>query len=199
MTRYISPLLAFLIGLSKITAQDVYSIYETIPNAGIPCRVMKPIKFDSAKKYPVILSLHGAGGKGTNNRKQLKDWNRQLADPKRRNQFPCYVVAPQAPGLWNGEQLKIIQKIIAELPSEPRPIYIRHSMGGHGTYIYIQLAPKYFAAAAPSRQWIEANRGIYDPRKQGHSHLGLSWRQRPRMSYEKQLKVFNHSKTSMAT
>ncbi|MAH13902.1 MAG: alpha/beta hydrolase, partial [Verrucomicrobia bacterium] len=78
---------------------------------------MKPIKFDSAKKYPVILSLHGAGGKGTNNRKQLKDWNRQLADPKRRNQFPCYVVAPQAPGLWNGEQLKIIQKIIAELPS----------------------------------------------------------------------------------
>ena len=168
MTRYISTLLAFLIGLSKITAQDVYSIYETIPNADIPCRVMKPIKFDSAKKYPVILSLHGAGGKGTNNRKQLKDWNRQLADPKRRNQFPCYVVAPQAPGLWNGEQLKIIQKIIAELPSvDLDRIYIMgHSMGGHGTYIYIQLAPKYFAAAAPSAgSGLKRTEEFIDPEK----------------------------------
>ena len=43
------------------------------------------------------------GGKGTNKKKQLKDWNRQLAEEKRRKDFPCYVVAPQAPSLWNGE------------------------------------------------------------------------------------------------
>ena len=195
MTRYISTLLAFLIGLSKITAQDVYSIYETIPNADIPCRVMKPIKFDSAKKYPVILSLHGAGGKGTNNRKQLKDWNRQLADPKRRNQFPCYVVAPQAPGLWNGEQLKIIQKIIAELPSvDLDRIYIMgHSMGGHGTYIYIQLAPKYFAAAAPSAgSGLKRTEEFIDPEKIKDTPIWAFHGDKDRVCpYEKQLKVFN--------
>ncbi|MEO0414630.1 MAG: dienelactone hydrolase family protein, partial [Verrucomicrobiota bacterium] len=62
------------------------------------------------------------------------------------------VVAPQAPGLWNAEQLTIIQSLIATLPSvDMSRIYIMgHSMGGHGTYIYIQLAPTYFAAAAPS-------------------------------------------------
>ena len=156
---------------------------------------MKPIKFDSAKKYPVILSLHGAGGKGTNNRKQLKDWNRQLADPKRRNQFPCYVVAPQAPGLWNEEQLKIIQKIIAELPSvDLDRIYIMgHSMGGHGTYIYIQLAPKYFAAAAPSAgSGLKRTEEFIDPEKIKDTPIWAFHGDKDRVCpYEKQLKVFN--------
>ena len=139
--------------------------------------------------------LHGAGGKGTNNRKQLKDWNRQLADPKRRNQFPCYVVAPQAPGLWNGEQLKIIQKIIAELPSvDLDRIYIMgHSMGGHGTYIYIQLAPKYFAAAAPSAgSGLKRTEEFIDPEKIKDIPIWAFHGDKDRVCpYEKQLKVFN--------
>ena len=45
-----------------------------------------------------------------------------------------------------------IRYIIAELPSvDMKRIYILgHSMGGHGSYILIQLDPVYFAAAAPS-------------------------------------------------
>lgn len=106
---------------------------------GMPCRVMKPINFDAAKTYPVILSLHGGGGKGKDNMKQLKDWNRQLAERERREKFPCDLVAPQAPGLWDAEQLTKIQKLIKALPSvDMDRIYIMgHSMGGHGTYIYI--------------------------------------------------------------
>ena len=119
---------------------------------GMPCRVMKPLGFDSKRSYPVIVSLHGAGGKGTNNRKQLKDWNRQLANEQRRKEFPCYVVAPQAAELWNAEHLEKIKELIKGLPSvDMDGIYIMgHSMGGHGTYIFIQLDPGYFAAAAPS-------------------------------------------------
>ena len=118
----------------------------------MPCRVMRPMGFDSAKRYPVIVSLHGAGGKGADNRKQLKDWNRQLADERRRTDFPCYVVAPQSTGLWNAEHLKQIKKVIEGLPSvDMDRIYIMgHSMGGHGTYIFTQFDPGYFAAAAPS-------------------------------------------------
>ena len=126
--------------------------YERQVFEGMPCRVMKPIDFDSAQRYPVIVSLHGAGGKGTNNSQQLKDWNRQLAEEQRREDFPCYVVAPQASDLWNAEHLEKIKALIKGLPSvDMDRIYIMgHSMGGHGTYIFVQLDPGYFAAAAPS-------------------------------------------------
>ena len=128
------------------------ALYEPQVFEEMPCRVMKPINFDSSKKYPVIVSLHGGGGTGTNNDKQLKDWNKQLAEEQRRKDFPCYVVAPQANNLWNAEHLKKIKKLIKGLPSvDADRIYIMgHSMGGHGTYIFIQLDPGYFAAAAPS-------------------------------------------------
>lgn len=128
------------------------SLYEPRVFDGMPCRVMKPLAFDPATRYPVIVSLHGAGGKGTNNNKQLKDWNRQLAEQQRRKDFPCYVVAPQAADLWNAEHLKKIKSLIKTLPSvDTDRIYIMgHSMGGHGTYIFVQLEPDYFAAAAPS-------------------------------------------------
>lgn len=133
-------------------AADWRDLYQPIDSSEIPCRLMKPINLDAGTKYPVIVSLHGAGGTGTDNRKQLKPWNQQLAESARRTRFPCYVVAPQAPGLWNARHLKAIQMIIKGLPSVDRDrIYILgHSMGGHGTYIFIQLEPDYFAAAAPS-------------------------------------------------
>ncbi len=126
--------------------------YEPQVFEGMPCRVMKPLGFDAQKSYPVIVSLHGAGGVGRNNDKQLKDWNRQLAEKPRRKDFPCYVVAPQAASLWNAEHLTKIKAIIKGLPSvDMDRIYIMgHSMGGHGTYIFIQIDPGYFAAAAPS-------------------------------------------------
>ncbi len=137
---------------SLCAAERWQTVYEPQVFEGMPCRVMKPFGFDSDKSYPLIVSLHGAGGKGINNDKQLKDWNRQLAEPQRRKDFPCYVVAPQSTGLWNAEHLEKTKKLIKTLPSvDMNRIYILgHSMGGHGTYIFIQLDPNYFAAAAPS-------------------------------------------------
>jgi predicted peptidase len=137
---------------------DWIKLYEpAIHNADsadkkMPYRLMKPLGFDKSKSYPVIVSLHGGGGRGDDNRKQLKDWNKQLADKKARTDHPCYVLAPQSKGLWNKTHLENIQSIIKALPSvDSGRIYILgHSMGGHGTYILIQLAPNYFAAAAPS-------------------------------------------------
>lgn len=134
------------------SAQQLKSLYEPQVFEGMPVRVMKPLNFDESEKYPVIVSLHGAGGRGTNNDKQLKDWNRQLAEPSRRTDFPCYVVAPQANELWNVDHLNRTKALIETLPAVDRDrIYIMgHSMGGHGTYIFIQLDNDYFAAAAPS-------------------------------------------------
>ena len=141
-----------LVGSTAAAAERWTTLYEPLVYKGMPFRVMKPLDFDSRKSYPVIISLHGAGGKGTNNAKQLKDWNRQLAEQPRRKDFPCYVVAPQATGLWNDDHLKKIKSLITTLPSvDSDRIYIMgHSMGGHGTYIFTQIDPDYFAAAAPS-------------------------------------------------
>lgn len=134
-------------------AQDrLDSLYEPQVFDGMPCRVMRPYGFDTKQRYPVIVSLHGAGGRGAGNDKQLKDWNRQLAEENRRRDFPCYVVAPQVTELWNSRHLTKIQALISTLPSvDMDRIYVMgHSMGGHGTYIFIQLDTHYFAAAAPS-------------------------------------------------
>ncbi len=127
-------------------------LYEPHADGEIPYRLMKPLDFDSKERYPVIVSLHGGGGRGTDNRKQLRDWNKLFADEQCRSDYPCYVLAPQADRLWDAAHLKAIQAVIADLPSvDMDRIYILgHSMGGHGTYILIQIAPDYFAAAAPS-------------------------------------------------
>jgi len=133
-------------------ANEWISLYEPHASQKMPCRLMKPIDFEAGRSYPVIVSLHGGGGKGTDNRKQLKGWNRLLAEKQRRTKYPCYVLAPQTDRLWDAEHLTHIKAIVEDLPSvDMRRIYILgHSMGGHGTYILIQIDPHYFAAAAPS-------------------------------------------------
>lgn len=133
-------------------AEDWVELYEPHVFNEMPYRLMKPIDFDSDKRYPVIVSLHGGGGRGTDNRKQLRGWNRPLADEQRRTDYPSYVLAPQVSRLWNAEDLQKIKDIIATLPSiDMDRIYVLgHSMGGHGTHVFLQIDPHYFAAAAPS-------------------------------------------------
>lgn len=65
-----------LAGESAIGQERLNALYEPQEFEGMPCRVMKPLEFDAKQSYPVIVSLHGAGGKGTGNDKQLKDWRR---------------------------------------------------------------------------------------------------------------------------
>ncbi len=143
-------------------------LYEAHNFQGMPYRLMRPYNFDSHQKYPVIISLHGAGGKGTDNRKQLKIWNRQLAEENVRKKYPCYVLAPQATELWNKDHFMKIKAIIKSLPSvdEDRIYILGASMGGHGTYIMIQIEPNYFAAAAPScGSGLRQTEEFIDPRK----------------------------------
>ena len=112
-------------------------LYEPHIHNEMPYRLMKPMNFDEEKRYPVIVSLHGAGGTGTDNRKQLKDWNKLLAEEQRRTDYPCYVLAPQANRLWDATHLQKIKDIIKDVASTDMDrIYILgHSMGGTGCRI----------------------------------------------------------------
>ena len=101
-------LISILVFVSSANAQKNRwsDLYEPQVFEELPVRVMKPLGFKAENSYPVIISLHGSGGKGSDNKKQLKGWNKQLAEEKRRKEFPCYVVAPQAKGLWEADHLK---------------------------------------------------------------------------------------------
>ena len=116
--------------------------YEAKVHDDSPYRLMSPLGFDANERYPVIVSLHGSGGKGTDNRKQLKQWNQQLAGKPIRTDYPCYVLAPQSTNLWDESHLRMIQAVIAELPAvdKDRIYMMGHSMGGHGSNILIQLS-----------------------------------------------------------
>jgi len=89
----------FLLSCVGLFAQNDRSwmdLYEPHADEEMPYRLMNPLDYDSSKRYPVIVSLHGGGGTGSDNLKQLKVWNQHLADEQRRQDFPCYVLAPQA-------------------------------------------------------------------------------------------------------
>jgi predicted peptidase len=152
-TFFILLIMTFGLNISQAAPRGAWStLYEPNTYQEMPYKLMKPLNFDKTKKYPLIISLHGAGGRGSDNKKQLKDWNKQLAEKDIRQNYPAYVLAPQSKGHWGKEHLNKINDIIAKLPAvDMDRIYILgHSMGGHGTFTIIQLDTNYFAAAAPS-------------------------------------------------
>ena len=159
-TKFISFTFVFLLLLSlqaqKKLKKDkvnpvVEKLYEKLSFESMPYRLMRPLNFDAGKKYPVIISLHGAGERGNDNSKQLKAWPQQLANVDIRTKFPAYVIAPQSNSHWEIERFQKVKQIIKHLPSlDMQRIYIiGHSMGGHGTFLWVQHDTEYFAAAAP--------------------------------------------------
>ena len=58
---------------------ETLALYEPGEFEGVQYRLMKPIDFDVNRTYPLILSLHGAGGRGSQNIKNLRNWNEWLA------------------------------------------------------------------------------------------------------------------------
>lgn len=126
-------------------------------NQDLAYRLLRPINFDASKKYPVIITLHGASG--FNNPDQVKvyninslrECNGQLADDAIRSQYPAYVICPQCKqtDMWGKMHLTGLKQIIAALPSvDMNRIYVMgQSAGGFGTNKFIALDPNYFAAA----------------------------------------------------
>ncbi len=88
--------------MPRMSQEAMEAVYEAREFEGLPYRLLRPIDLesDSDRVYPLILSLHGAGGKGQDNKKNLKAWNGVLAQEALRRKHPCFVVAPQSAGPW---------------------------------------------------------------------------------------------------
>jgi predicted peptidase len=129
--------------------------YQPAKYGTMPYRVMVPAKYDSNKKYPLVIFLHGIDERGTDNEKQLR-WGASLfkSDSVRHN-HPSFVLFPQCPPnyYWANdipmESLKaLIEDFVAKNNVDKRKIYIvGMSMGAYGTYEMVSRNPEMFAAA----------------------------------------------------
>ena len=162
----------------KVSAKDVLEDKSIVFTGGeindetFHYRLMAPAKVEEGEKYPLVVFLHGAGERGTDNEKQLFYFPEQMAQPRWRNRFPCYVLAPQCrPNArwvevdWNLPEthqapekpddqmkvvLKILDKTLADEQVDQSRIYLTGlSMGGYGTWDLAMRKPQLFAAVAP--------------------------------------------------
>lgn len=68
----------------------------------LPYRYLRPLQYDATKRYPLIIFLHGAGHKGSDNERQLLIGGAYFLRDSIRNNYPAYVLFPQCPpgDLW---------------------------------------------------------------------------------------------------
>jgi predicted peptidase len=147
-------------------------------NDTLPYRILLPINFNPSKKYPLVLFLHGAGERGSDNEKQLIHGAKLFANDSIRQQFPAIVVFPQCAenSYWSnviretdstgkrnflfqtgGEPttpMRLLQRLITQLtdeyPVDRKRMYVGGlSMGGMGTFELVRRNPLTFAAAIP--------------------------------------------------
>jgi|TARA_B100000768_G_scaffold93948_2_gene87867 predicted peptidase len=134
-------------------------------------RIYIPTDIADNKVYPLIVFLHGAGERGSNNTSQLTHGVRSILDYSKASNEPAIIIAAQVPTgeqwvntSWNEDShvmpkapsrsmtllVSLIKKIITNNPIDEDRIYVTGlSMGGFGTWDIVQRMPNFFAAAIP--------------------------------------------------
>jgi predicted peptidase len=136
----------------------------------LPYRLLLPEPRVPGGRYPLLLLLHGAGERGTDNVEQLGNGLAALLLASRRG-FPCVAVVPQCPPAqrwvevdWSAAShplpsepapplhaaLALVESLVAEYACDPARLYLLGlSMGGYGVWDAASRQPERFAAAAP--------------------------------------------------
>jgi dienelactone hydrolase len=115
--------------------------------------VAKPTKMP-AGRIPLLISLHGAGGKEMSIADQLERSARvkglRLAELAGKN---LILLEPNSADSWDADSLNAMLDYLLKTHPEidDKRIYVMgHSMGGSGTWDWINESPERFAAAAPA-------------------------------------------------
>ncbi len=148
---------------------------HTLAETTLPYRLCIPDGYDPNQTYPLVLALHGAGERGTDNTMQISSHRMAAswADSANQKEYPCFVVAPQCPtnNSWNDYNssdrdsyrifvtpisnemtcvMDMLDSLIREFSVDENRLYITGlSMGGYGTWDAIMRFPNKFACAIP--------------------------------------------------
>jgi predicted peptidase len=137
--------------------------------AKLPYRLLKPAEVEPGKKYPLVLVLHGWGERGTDNKKQLKDFGPAFLKADARKRFPCFVLLPQADGSWVQHAVfdkpirltktpaaslamtnDLLKSLLKKYPVDADRLYLTgYSNGACGVWELLEREPQVWAAAAP--------------------------------------------------
>jgi predicted peptidase len=138
----------------------------------VPYRLLTPARIEPNKRYPLVIFLHGAGERGSDNLAQLKYFPQWMAAAEMRTKYPCFLLAPQCPANekwvdspWDkkhsqplpkepSESMKQVIGMMDELlksePIDTHRVYLTGlSMGGYGSWDLAERMPERFAAVAP--------------------------------------------------
>jgi len=138
-------------------------VFKTSRGETLPYRLFTPLHYDPKKKYPLVVYLHGGGGRGNDNQKQIDGGNGYLIDfftsDKTQEQYASFVVAPQSPmegwieqdSITPTRYLQLVYDLVSELQRtyniDAARVYVAgQSMGGFGTFAIISEHPRTFAA-----------------------------------------------------
>lgn len=155
-----------------VSNHDPRLLRETVEAGDHTLRYIKvqPGKIEPGKAYPLVLFLHGAGGRGKDNSGQMKDGGVQHFT-RLQDRYPHYLIAPQVPPgqlwvdtpwklrehtmpeeptTWMRMTLELVDRMLKEAPVDAARVYVTGlSMGGFGTWDAVQRRPNLFAAAVP--------------------------------------------------
>ncbi|MDB5047818.1 MAG: phospholipase/carboxylesterase [Fibrobacteres bacterium] len=141
----------------------------------IPYRLFVPRNYDPKKAYPLVLALHGAGERGTDDSIQLTTYRLATLWAVDSNQakYPSFILAPQCPlypavwvntpfgaGTYNQDKVplapplravvEILDSMLIKYHIDTNRVYVAGlSMGGYATWDILMRYPKRFAAAIP--------------------------------------------------
>jgi predicted esterase len=159
--------LAFLANPAGAATRDDFLYGHAADGSNLPFRYFVPSGYDDAQAYPLILFLHGAGERGSDNEAQLNNNANgalQLVGDSQLALQPIFMIAPQCPtdGWWSGATLAsaigLVDQVAADYHIDPERIYVTGlSMGGMGTWSAITSQPTRFAAAVPMSGNGDAN------------------------------------------
>ena len=147
-------------------------IFKNKSGNTLPYRLFKPANYDPKQTYPLVLCLHGAGGRGTDNKSRGTVAFKALSNAKVQTKHPAFLLTPQCPkdkkwvntnwekGSYSisklpvSKELELVEQILdlveERFPIDSSRIYVTgQSMGGYGTWDIILRHPKKFAAAIP--------------------------------------------------
>ncbi len=111
-TKHLLPLLLLIIGFPFLVSAQKNKSFDrgsfTLKGDTLPYRILFPLDFDPAKKYPLIFVLHGAGERGSNNEDQLKYGTGLFLNDTIRDKYPAIVIYPQCPaeGFWSNVKIE---------------------------------------------------------------------------------------------